>query len=71
MKKIIIITYDDGAIGNRYLIDKEDQRYFYMTNGFDGQEMRYDRQTNKIEFLGRNGAYSPTTDKIIEVNIIN
>jgi|GEM_PF-6011224 len=69
MSKVIAITYDDGCGESRYLIDKEDDRYVYMTSGWTGQRMRYDKDENCLELRLCNGSYQTTTDCIIQTDI--
>jgi len=71
MKRVIAITYDDGCPESKYLIDRENEQYAYITSGWDGQKMRYDKVNNQLEIMKRSGEYQATTDCIIQIDIID
>jgi len=53
-----ITTYDkNGDWNHKYVIDKEDDKYYYFIDGFQGDELRLDKELEILQYNGNNNSW--------------
>lgn len=69
--KVIELIYKWYTEGKKHIIENETEEYFYMTDGFTGEEKRYHKINKTLEFKGTNENWYLYSDckNIQQVNI--
>ena len=61
MAKILTMQYD-GSTEKKYIIDSEDENYYYFIDGWTGEKKRLHKKKNYLEFEGLDGKWIRFTD---------
>lgn len=54
----VISTFDkDGNYNYRFIIDNEDERFYYFVNNFLGDELRFDKELEIVQYKGNDNLW--------------
>lgn len=70
-REVIAFTYDGYENEKKHLIDCETDQYYYMTDGWTGEEKRYHKTKKTLEFKDQNDNWQLYSDwqSIVQVDV--